>query len=1039
MKPIRLELRGFTAFRNEAVVEFAGRHLFAITGPTGAGKSSLLDAMTWALYGQVPRVGNQVRQLMSHGAQAMHVLFEFSVRGQAYQVSRQIGQKTAARLERRLPDGRWDALADRVREVTSGVEAVLGLDYETFTKTVLLPQGAFDAFLRGEPGERREILSGLLGLGRYDQMRGEARARATGAHAAVAMQREQLDRLDLATPEAIAALHVERTVQEARRREAETRRAALTDLVTCEREAAARTRDAAEATQAARTSEQALAAAREALATAAQAATDASTLVAALSAERATLAYDPEAHRALQQRVTQLQQHEAARHALAAAEQAHAAAVSAADAATARAAQAARDATRQQAEAATAATQFAEARATLLAAASAAVATIEALSRAVADAERERAAADAQALAHDQRARDLDALAQQAAALHADREQAEAEALRTAAAAAQAEAERITAHDRELAAETAVATAARTRELAQREHAAEALRRGLAVGDPCPVCGEPITALAAAEVADLDAADAALDAAQQAFGTARNAQRERAEAAATAHARADAARAALDAVTTRSAAFDAACLAAEVTPTGLARTIEEATTAAAAARAQALVASARSMEAAATERALSLLLAGLPPDVPPIDPSSEPLAPSPFTGEDGGGGSDEQASARETADYIKRIEAALRVALDAYSTRATGTRAAEDVARAAAEQARTTAAAAQHAQEIATAAAGSVDGARARIATLGGSEANTDAATVLAALADADARATHANALDTRTRVASEGVASAAARSEERTGAAEVAQRNAEASQAASVAAEALATAAREAYVERWQALLASSASATPDAPLPDERTLAGYLTRVDADQNDASQQLGALGARIEAAQQQREQAEQLRATIALQQRSGDLAGVLELELRRDRFVSYVQREAMQLLAAEAATRMEFLSRGRYRLRTDGDEFIVVDRLNGDERRSVKTLSGGETFLASLALALALSEQLPRIAGHGGALALESLFIDEGFGSLDADALDVAIEALELLASGDRMIGVISHVGMIAERLPDRIEVIRADGISHVL
>ena len=68
----------------------------------------------------------------------------------------------------------------------------------------------------------------------------------------------------------------------------------------------------------------------------------------------------------------------------------------------------------------------------------------------------------------------------------------------------------------------------------------------------------------------------------------------------------------------------------------------------------------------------------------------------------------------------------------------------------------------------------------------------------------------------------------------------------------------------------------------------------------------------------------------------------------------------------------------------------------------------------------------------------GGAISLESLFLDEGFGTLDADALDVAIEALELLASGDRMIGIISHVPLIAERLPDRIEVAKAAGRSVV-
>ena len=81
MRPVQLQLQGFTAFHDRITVDFTGRRLFAITGPTGAGKSSLLDGMIWALFGRVPRVSNRIGELISHGALLARVHFEFEAHG----------------------------------------------------------------------------------------------------------------------------------------------------------------------------------------------------------------------------------------------------------------------------------------------------------------------------------------------------------------------------------------------------------------------------------------------------------------------------------------------------------------------------------------------------------------------------------------------------------------------------------------------------------------------------------------------------------------------------------------------------------------------------------------------------------------------------------------------------------------------------------------------------------------------------------------------------------------------------------------------
>jgi exonuclease SbcC len=100
-----------------------------------------------------------------------------------------------------------------------------------------------------------------------------------------------------------------------------------------------------------------------------------------------------------------------------------------------------------------------------------------------------------------------------------------------------------------------------------------------------------------------------------------------------------------------------------------------------------------------------------------------------------------------------------------------------------------------------------------------------------------------------------------------------------------------------------------------------------------------------------------------------------------------------------------------------------GLELDVIDHYNGSER-SVKTLSGGEAFLASLALALGLSEE---VQSNAGGINLDTMFVDEGFGSLDDETLNLALNSIQGLAEGNRLVGIISHVGELRNRIDNQI------------
>jgi exonuclease SbcC len=185
MRPVALELRGFTAFRDPQEIDLSGLDLFALWGPTGSGKSSVLDAMTYALYGKVERVGNQISQLVSQGQPRMSVMLTFEVDGRLYRITRSTPASGASKvlLERR-DDAEWQSFgegADRAQGVKRAVVQLLGLDYNAFTRAVLLPQGKFAEFLVGDATERRAILTELLGLELFGRMAALARGAAQDA------------------------------------------------------------------------------------------------------------------------------------------------------------------------------------------------------------------------------------------------------------------------------------------------------------------------------------------------------------------------------------------------------------------------------------------------------------------------------------------------------------------------------------------------------------------------------------------------------------------------------------------------------------------------------------------------------------------------------------------------------------------------------------------------------------------------------------------------------------------------------------------
>ena len=202
-------------------------------------------------------------------------------------------------------------------------------------------------------------------------------------------------------------------------------------------------------------------------------------------------------------------------------------------------------------------------------------------------------------------------------------------------------------------------------------------------------------------------------------------------------------------------------------------------------------------------------------------------------------------------------------------------------------------------------------------------------------------------------------------------------------------------------------------------------------LGQIEAQTAEIGEQLQAKQQEI-GAQQQR--IDNLKDALEKREALGEKVAAAEAELMRwQRLQDTIPRSDLRDFALEimfrqmgnlANDQLKYLTSERYQLKVEGiGDLTVIDRWNANEERPVETLSGGESFLTSLALALALAD-LSR-----GRAQLNSLFLDEGFGTLDTETLDIAIAALEGLRMQGRSIFLISHIQELTRRLPVKINV----------
>lgn len=1001
MRPLTLTVEGLRSFRASETIDFTGRDYLAIIGDTGAGKSSLLEAMGWALYGNTSWTGQPNQELMHDTSTATRVVLTFNVRGETWRATRTLrrrddrsvgaAQAELVRLEQR-EDGSTRELdgVDKVGAVNRRVQELIGLNYEAFKRTVVLPQGQFAQLLVADaPKDRAAILEQVWGV----EGLAEIKAAADETLRDIVPTASRVGQALADAPQDPAA-HLASLREDVERLATVAESAAGTT---------ARAKDAVEAVDKA-----------SAMSTAAEKAQQLLIVDDSLAASATALsavAKELQEAEAAQATATDFARKELAT------VPADDDGMSAAEVATVRGVLARLP--KLAADVDEAGSALVEARA-----------EIDRQGKEAAEADERVAAAKAQQDQHEKgRAALATAVEETQASVHAaeqrlgawrsalaEQESAEAEVarvqerlggLRSAVDAADKAAK--------VAGEEA-RRAQSAKEAADREHAAVAAAAGLSVGDDCTVCHRPLPDGWSAP------ADSAHDTIAAAAREALAAEREAAATLNKATATLESARGQLESATAavdqRSAAVGAAesALVAVLGPVDVNRSDEElltglrekaegaqavltshdaagrqlaeatqtARTAAATATANHQAAEAAEARAAAaltrTNKECEEAVGLIPPALEILIQHGDPGATTQVAGLDGAARQlteRESALAERSADRL-RLQAKL---------------AELDNERAALEQRRL-----RELTEPLEALVRKLDGERRQLERLQTSLSVDDVEVPSVVGVTADSAPTMVSAFHSVTARLAEVAASRLAESTEAL------------------------TAARSVLNEVGQAIGASGVGSGE------------LVAELERRQKDAEVKAGIAQHEADVFKARVEPIRELREASAGLEEQRLVLEDLSAALNPGAFPKWLTMRRSHDLLLHASVLLEEMTAGRYSFAevvSPDDPWKVIDNDSGLPR-SPASLSGGETFVASLSLALGMVEMMARSGGH-----LESLWLDEGFGALDRGNLDSAVEALSQVAARGRMVAVISHVRAVAEQVNHVLAVTHGSRGSH--